>query len=231
MIGTRKDPAARPSRIVCYAESGDELSVLTPALDGFDVVRAEGERETREALRQADVLLLVVRGTPSTAWRTTVARLRRAFPGISFVLVTERDPAVAEWTVGLTFEGPVWMESVGDDLKRGLTRASTVTAFEQMAGRVVSSNLPTGLRRALSLALRQTLDEPFRSLQHLADALGRSVVTLRQEFGPPRGSKRSASIRPHPQRTFPRRDGPRASSRLGPIGQADSLMELPGQVP
>lgn len=182
MIAVQKDPAAPPSRIVCYAEPAEEMSTLTSPLEGFDVVRAEDERQIREALREANVLVLAVRGELSKAWRAMVARLRRAFPSVAFVLVTEREPTAAEWMVGLSFEALVWREQAAEDLEGGLARARASAAFEQMARAIESSDLPRGLRRALALALRRTLEDPFPTLQALADAVTHQLVTLRQEF-------------------------------------------------
>ncbi|WP_419949102.1 hypothetical protein [Candidatus Palauibacter sp.] len=107
----------------------------------------------------------------------------RTLPWVPLILVTDREAGAARLLRDLPVSAVVWFSDLEAHLQPRIELARGTATLWHMAESFRRSAAPPALRRALIHSLRRATSRPVLTVRQLALAVGRSPVTLFQQFG------------------------------------------------
>ncbi|MCY3700262.1 MAG: hypothetical protein OXH46_11655 [Gemmatimonadetes bacterium] len=111
-----------------------------------------------------------------------VRKIAQEVPWAPIIFVTDPTLDSAQWFREGGVSEIVWFNDVHANLRSRIESQCRTVVLSRWAAEVESSTLPPALCSALAYGIRAATDRPVRRVQALADALGRSPVTLSQAF-------------------------------------------------
>lgn len=167
------------------SDSAPDAALIEEAVGGAAQV-VHGSNQFTNGDGPVECLVLGCRSRRLKKTTGLLKELERTMPWVPLILVTDRDPDVARRLRDVRVSEIVWFEDLATGLQprvdkvldAGLARVPLL----RLAAEIEGLALPPAIGSALVYSLRSAISLPVRSVTELAAALGRSPVTLSQEF-------------------------------------------------
>ena len=143
----------------------------------------DSARELTDGDGRFDCLIVACRGSSLEDRLELLRQMARRRPWVPVILITDREAGVARRLRGLSVSGLVWFSDLETQLQPRVEMALGTAALWHTAEAFRRSGAPPALRAALVHGLRQAASRPVLTVRELAAAVGRSPVTLFQQFG------------------------------------------------
>lgn len=159
-----------------------DAASIENAVDGSARVVTDIDRVTCDDAG-VGCLILGCRAQNLARWVGPLEKIRDDWPGVPVIVVTDPDPEVALQLRDIRVSDIVWFEDLPSMLRPAIRAACGEDHGLRLVRDIEESTLSPSLRAALAHGLRAAgTDRPVRGVRELASAVGRSHVTLSQEF-------------------------------------------------
>ena len=168
--------------VLILADTSRDGEAIRRAAGGTARV-VESTRELTDHAGSADCLIIACRRRFLSDRVELLHEVARKLPWAPLILVTDREAAVARLLRDLPVSAVVWFSDLETDLQPRIEVARGTATLWRMAESFRRSTAPPALRRALIYSLRRATSRPVLTVREMAVAVGRSPVTLFQQFG------------------------------------------------
>lgn len=164
------------------ADTLRDAELLRRQVDG-DVRVVSDARDLPADYRRGDCLVVGHRSGSRHGKVELLKEIGRRLAWLPIILVADRATSPSRFLGRVNVSAFVWFDDIQTNLRPGIESARSTTALAQVAATIRGhSELPFALRTALVHSLRQAVGQPVGTVTELADAIGRSRVTLSQQF-------------------------------------------------
>ena len=163
------------------ADSAHDAALIEEAVGGaVTVVNGSGGLASRDA--HVECVVLGCRSPVPPGRLELVREIDEEVPWAPIIFVTDPAPGIAQWLGETGVSDIVWFDDVRTDLRSRIEARCRTAVLFGLAAEIERSTLSPALRSALAHSLRAATDRPVRSVKRLAAVVGRSPVTLSQEY-------------------------------------------------
>lgn len=178
---SRADFKRRTETIWIFADTLRDAELLRRSGDG-DVRVVSDASDLPADFRRGDCLVVGHRSGSRRGKVEFLTEVGRRLAWLPIILVIDRGTSPSRFLGRAHVSAFVWFDDIQTNLQPRIESARRTTALAQVAATIRDWELPFALRTSLVHSLRQAVSQPVRTVTELADAVGRSRVTLSQQF-------------------------------------------------